>query len=293
MNSQLFPLSWVWKRKKKNTYLSYGTNELELSSHMWPYAKRKRRMSNIIQLNFEFRLAMSHIRRYLPMIAYCLLIGFVIWALLYDHVQRGYLLTKNAKNASDYIERALQRIPVCTEADRSRQRALLYTLQAWTNLVRTYRLPYWISHQTLASYIQYRALAPYDLRIDLSMMADHTSQLIQLMKINPSSIYELQISNRSSSLSRSIDQIQHDVRFLNREKNVSINIWSTDKVLRSNSETVLNRNVPLIDWIYPLELCVLSGIRVWCPAQAKKLVTLIYRNTNTAVFCINQTWIRR
>lgn len=236
---------------------------------------------------------MSPIQHYLPMIAYCLLIGFVILAFLYDHVERGYLLTKNASDASDYIERALQRIAVCTETDRPRQRALLQTLEAWTNLVHTYRLPYWISHQTLASYMQYHDLAPYDLFIDLSMMADDTSKLIQSMKSNPSSIYELQVSNRASSLSRSTDRVQHDVRFLNRKKNVSINIWSTDTNLRSNSATVFYRDVPLIDWIYPLKLCVLSGIRVWCPAQAQKLVTLIYRNTNTSVFCINRTWIRQ
>ena len=151
---------------------------------------------------------MKHIRINSLMFVYCLLVFCVLSALLYDHARRGYFLTSSAWNASDYIERALQKTAVCTKNDRFRHRALLHTLQAWTHLVHSHQLPSWISHQTLVSYVLYHNLALYDLHIDLSMIIDHSAPY--LWTSNAQSIVVSFWKSRSSSASAPVSQSREE-----------------------------------------------------------------------------------
>ncbi len=43
------------------------------------------------------------------------------------------------------------------------------------------------------------------------------------------------------------------------------------------------------EWIFPLRPCMFSGIKLWCPAQPKKLTTSIYGQI--PIHCSNGIWI--
>jgi hypothetical protein len=251
---------------------------------------------------------MNHMSVYLLPIIFIPLILFIIGSLIGDHYQRGYLFTSRSSNETIFIERALKRIPKCNTEDHSRQRALLYTLQAWCHLARTHHIRYWIAFKTLAGYIQYQDLSPYDYDIDILIMAQDTPQLIELKRINYSSIYQLKIhpqwfitkpSNRSYFPSEGIDFTVQNARFINQKNNVSINIWPTyvhylNKHILQLAEYLHTDTWILfpIEWTLPLEPCVFSGIKVWCPAQPQKLIKSVYEQTFVYKSCINNSWIK-
>jgi hypothetical protein len=234
-----------------------------------------------------------------------LLIVVIIIGLAYDHHQRGRLFTERASNASYFIERALQTIPTCTYDDRARQRTLIDMLQTWTNLIHSFHIPYWISHQTLTSYNRYHNIAAYDLTIDLSVMAEDLSKIDRLVRANLSSDYELKIfsertiDNHWLMNLQANDSIDYKAQLINSKLNVSINIWPSyvhsfvkhrpQLIQRVNST---NWTQSSLDLTLPLEWCVLSGIQVWCPAQPKSLVDSIYREIAGNVSCRNSQWIR-
>ena len=252
---------------------------------------------------------MDKLKHVAPPIGFLLLTVLIIGALVHDHYQRGYVFTSRSSNASVFIERALKRISKCIDGDQSRQRALLYALQAWTHLVHPQSIRYWISHRTLINYVQYDGLGFEQFDIDISMMADETSRLIELAKtVSSPSRYHLQvhpqwstvnISTRSLFPSLGINFITYNPRFIDRVSNVSINIWPTYEDNSAEQTHSLAQFINADDWTllpfewtFPLTLCVLSGIRVWCPVQPDKLVASVYRSIASDASRINQTCIR-
>ena len=239
---------------------------------------------------------MNHLRNDLLKMIFLFFVLFITVALLHDHYQRGYSGTDRALNATVFIEKALKRIPICTHDDRTRQRALLYTLQTWTHLAHVYPIRYWISHKTLNSYVQYDNLASYDPDIDVSIMADDVPRLIRLAEMNLSSDYEFEIPPqwylaRIFQHSFKTNLFKYKARFTNRLSNVSINIWPSFNSHSNTDLRTLIEDVTSIHWIFPLELCIFGGVRVWCPAQAEKLVASIYRQTVNDVICFNGRWM--
>ncbi|CAF3514896.1 unnamed protein product [Rotaria sp. Silwood1] len=250
---------------------------------------------------------MNQISIYLSPIILIVFTSFIIGSLLYDHYQRGYSFTSRSSNETIFIEQALKRISRCNEEDHLRQRALLYTLQTWNNLAQSYHLQYWIAYKTLAAYIQYNDLSPYDNDIDIFIMYQDIPKLLNLSNANYSSTYELEIHpqwfitevfNRSYTPSDIIGFTIQNARFINHDNNVSINIWPIYKYYNKHILLFVeysdfdNLILSPIEWTFPLEPCVFSGIKIWCPAQPKKLTTTLYKQTSLFVSCINGSWIR-
>jgi hypothetical protein len=247
---------------------------------------------------------MNQIKTYMLPLIFTPIILFIINSLIYDRYQRRYLFTNRSSNETIFIEQALERIPTCNEQDQSRQRALLYTLQAWSHLAHTHHIRYWIAYKTLAGYLHHYDLAPYDHDIDILIMAEDTPQLIDLKKENYSSIYKLKVhpewfmakaSNRSYFPSEGIDFLLQNARFINQKNNVSINIWP---MYLNNNALMLVQNLYFdnwilspVEWTFPLEPCVFSGVRVWCPAQPNKLTISIYGQTSVYPSCVNGRWV--
>ncbi len=250
---------------------------------------------------------MNQLSTYMLPIILTPLILFITSSLFYDQYQRGYLFTSRSSNETIFIDRALKRIATCNEQDHPRQKSLLYTFQAWTHLARSNHIRYWLGYKTLNGYLYHHDLSPYDHDIDILMMAQDTPQLIQLINTNYSSIYKLKVhpqwfitkvSNRSYFPSEGIDFKMQNARFINQKTNISINIWPVyDDYFDKNTLKLvhyLNFDSWILtpkDWTFPLEPCVISGIRVWCPAQAKKLTASIYGQTSTYLSCINGLWV--
>ena len=200
---------------------------------------------------------------------FLLIVFGVTLLLLHDHCQRGYSGTTRAFNARVFIERALKRLPICSVDDRSRQRALLYTLQTWTQLAEHFDIPFWISHKSLRSYVRSGNLAAHHSDIDVSILVD---DLPKLVRLNLLADYQLEV-----------------LRFVDRRANVSVNIWPTN--LSHLNFRRLIETIRTIQRIFPLEPCVFAGIRVWCPSQPEKLLQTIYRSTEKEVFCSDGKWI--
>jgi hypothetical protein len=228
---------------------------------------------------------------------------FTISVLFYELYEYDFTLFIRSSNETALIEQALEQIPTCNSYDRPRQRALLYTLQAWTHLAHSHHIRYWISHKTLIGYTQRQGPLPYDYNIDITMLAQDTSQLIELKKANYSSIYELKVhpqwfiakvSNRSYFPSEGIDFIRQNARFINQKNNVSINIWPiyekypNQRVLTEYDKYDRWKSIEE-EWIFPLRPCMFSGMKVWCPAQQQKLTTYIYEQI--PVHCSNGIWV--
>jgi phosphorylcholine metabolism protein LicD len=216
------------------------------------------------------------------------------------------------------IEQALEQIPTCTSNDRSRQRALLYTLQAWTHFAQQHHIRYWIAYGTLVGYIHRRALLPHDVNIDLFIMAQDTTKLFDLSQLNFSSgSYKLKVhpqwflveqTNRSYFYSEGINFIAPNARFINLKDNFYLNIWPiydynpNEARIKKNSKAMLTsydqnyqwRSLPK-EWTFPLRECQFSGMKVWCPAEAEKLVADIYGEISvnmSSIKCVNGSWIK-
>lgn len=231
---------------------------------------------------------------------------FLTTSLAFDHYQRGYLFTSRSIDESVFIDQALQRIATCNNEDHSRQKSLLYTLQAWAHLANSNRIRYWLGYKTLHGYLSHNDLAPHDGELHILIMAEDTPLLINLTRENDPSDYKLQIhpqwfirfpSQRSYFPSKGIYFKLQNARFLNQNTNLSINIWpaylnhSTDnsQMLAHTLDTDQSIFTPM-DWTFPLEACVFSGIRVWCPARPKKLTDSMYTGGYTYLSCINGSW---
>jgi phosphorylcholine metabolism protein LicD len=137
-------------------------------------------------------------------------------------------------NENILIEQALQRIPICTSDDRFRQRVLLHTLQAWKNFAQENHIRYWIAYSSLLGYVHYHALLPHESNIDLFIMAQDTSELVQLSQLNFSSDYKLKVHpqwylveqiKRSYFQSEDIDFLAPNARFININEHLYLNIW--------------------------------------------------------------------
>jgi hypothetical protein len=246
---------------------------------------------------------MHQVNRHFLLIIFILLNLFIIGSLICDHYQRGYLFTSRSSNATVFIERALKRIPKCNADDHSRQQALLYLLQAWSHLAHSHHIRYWIAYKTLAGYIQYHDLSPYAHDIDILIMAHDTSKLIKLKKANYPSIYNLKIHPRwfkteHSNRSEGINFTGPNARFIKQKNSISINIWpmyiydfNENKLLLAEYLNSDNWLLSPIEWTFPLEPCAFSGIKVWCPAQPKNILTSIYEQSYVHKSCINNSWI--
>jgi len=128
----------------------------------------------------------------------------------------------------------IEQIPICTANDRSRHRALVHTLQAWTQFAQQHHIRYWIAYGTLVSYVQRRGLLPYDPDINLFIMAQDTSQLLELSRLNISSTYALKVhpqwyivdeTKRSFFSFEGIDFVGPNARFINANDNFHVDIW--------------------------------------------------------------------
>lgn len=254
----------------------------------------------------EERSTMNQVSPDLAPIIFTSIALFLITSLAFDQYQRGYLFTTRSSNESVFIERALQRIAICNEQDHPRQKSLLYTLQTWAHLAHCNRIRYWLAYQTLHGYLLHHDLAPYDDALHILIMAEDAPLLTDLIRPDDSSNYKLQIhpqwfikvpADRSFFPSKGIDFKLQNARFVNQKTNVSIYIWPVyPKRFGDTSEMLLhNLNVDQsiltpIDWIFPLEPCVFSGIKVWCPARSEKLTNAIYPDGYTYPSCVNGSW---
>ena len=221
-------------------------------------------------------------------------------------------------NENILIEQALQRIPTCTSDDRTRQRALLHTLQAWKHFAQEYHIRYWIAYGSLLGYIYHRAVLPHDPNIDLLVMAQDTSELLRLSQLKFSSNYKLRVhpqwylvehTKRSYFHSEKIDFLAPNARFVsNGDENLFINIWPIYDY-NPNGTRIEKDSTPMLtaydtdyqwkssprEWTFPLRECEFSGISVWCPAEAEKLVAHIYGDIAVdmpPVKCVNTSWVR-
>ncbi|CAF5139684.1 unnamed protein product, partial [Rotaria sp. Silwood1] len=49
------------------------------------------------------------------------------------------------------------------------------------------------------------------------------------------------------------------------------------------------------EWTFPLEECLFSGMKVWCPAHPEKLVSNMYEEISveiSSIKCINGSWTK-
>lgn len=229
----------------------------------------------------------------------------ILALLFYDFYHHDLTVFIHSSNETAAIERVLQQLPTCTTDDLARQRALLYTLQQWTQLAHSHHIRYWISHETLIGYVQHHRMLPYAQSIDISILADDTPALIPLLKVNRSSRYELKIhpqwnmaktSNRSLFPSQGIGFRQYNAQFVDRQANISINIWPAydqyprQSILVQYDSGGQQRVIPE-NWIFSLHPCVFSGMKVWCPAQPKTLALASYDSIRTKHWCIDGIWV--
>lgn len=250
----------------------------------------------------------NQLHSYWLLIIFILITYFLIVSLIYDHYQRGYVFTSRSSNETVFIERALKTIPTCNPEDRARQRSLLYTFRTWNRLANAHHLQYWIAHKTLAGYDQHNGLSPYDNDIDVCIMYENMRQLFDLKSKNESLLYELEIPperfttknfKNTDSRSESTDFTIQNTRFINQKDNASITIWPIYKQYSSEHMLLVfeypNSNnwiLSPIEWIFPLEPCVFSGIKTWCPSQPKRLINSMHETMSTHVTCINGSWVR-
>jgi phosphorylcholine metabolism protein LicD len=242
---------------------------------------------------------------------------FVIGALIYNYYEIDSTIFIESFNESISIEQALEQIPTCTPNDRSRQRALLTMLQVWTHFAHKHHIRYWIGYGTLVGYVQRNGLLPHDEDIDISIMAQDTPQLIEFSQFNFSSSYELHIhpqwfipdeKKRSYFSSEDIDFVAPNARFIDLEGDLHIDIWPiydynpSEKRFLKNSKPMLteydkyyNWKSSPKEWTFPLQECLFSGIKVWCPAEPQNLVTGIYGKISVNISstkCVNGSWVR-
>ena len=239
-----------------------------------------------------------------------------IGALIYNYYEASSTSYIESSNDDTAIEQALEQIPTCTSDDRRRQRALLHTLQVWTQFAHKHHIRYWIAYGTLVGYVQRRGLLPQDGNIDVSIMAQDTSQLAELRQFNVSSDYELRVHpqwfipeeyKRSYFRSEGIHFVAPNARFIFQKELVCVDIWPTydyhPKRMRflKNSEPMLTeydagykwKSSPK-EWIFPLQECFFSGIKVWCPVQPENKVADIYGTISLKMSsskCVNGSWI--
>jgi phosphorylcholine metabolism protein LicD len=241
---------------------------------------------------------------------------FVFETLIHNY----YWFNSNFYNRLSYenssIEQALEQISTCTSNDRSRQRVLLHILQKWTDFTRQHYIRYWIAYGTLVGYVHHHALLPHDSNIDLFIMAQDTSQLLELSQQNFLASYELKIhpqwylveqTKRSYFYSEGIDFIAPNARFINSKDNLYLNIWPiydynpNEARIKKNSTAMLTaydknyqwKSSPK-EWTFPLRECQFSGMKVWYPAEPEKLVTNIYGQISVNMSskrCVNGSWV--
>jgi phosphorylcholine metabolism protein LicD len=245
----------------------------------------------------------------------CLLCIFGALSYVYHQPNYNFYGIFHDKNIA--IEQAIEHIPICTANDRSRHRALIHTLQVWTKFAQQHHIRYWIAYGTLVSYVQRRGLLPYDPDINLFIMAQDTSQLLQLSQLNILSTYELKVhpqwyivddTKRWYFSSEGIDFVAPNARFINSNDNLHLDIWPiydyhpNHTRIEKNSRAMLTaydksykwRSTPK-EWTFPLQECKFSGVEVWCPAEPEKLVTDIYGEISfnmSSEKCVNGTWVK-
>ena len=138
-------------------------------------------------------------------------------------------------------------------------------------------------------------------------MAQDTLQLLQLSQFNISSIYQLKIHpqwfivghrKRSYFHSEGIDFLIPNARFIDRNDHVYLNIWPvydydpTRTRVDKNSTSMLTqydrnhewKSLPK-EWTFPLHECLFSGMKVWCPREAEKvLISIDGENSSITTF---------
>ena len=236
--------------------------------------------------------------------------------IVYDAYRPLSIVHHQSANEKITIERALQRIPICTSEDRSRHRALLFALQAWNRFAQQNNIQYWIAFETLLGYVYHHALLPHQSSIDLFIMAHHTSRLFHLSHSSLSPVYKLKVHpqwhlvdpiKRSYFISEGIDFVAPNARFIDTDDMVYLNIWPiydsnpNETRITQDSRTMLKgygpnhrwRSTPK-RWTFPLRECEFSGMKVWCPSEAEKIVDDMYGEMSVNISskrCINGSWV--
>lgn len=271
-----------------------------------------------------FRILIQHLSSSLTKLLCCISILSFIAGTLFCNNRNHFLKIESINQSRRLIETALLDIPVCTSADRVRQRALLATLQTWVRLVHDFHVRYWITFGTLVGYVQRRTLLPHDQDIDILIMGQDTSQLVR-MALNlslqnlswfDSNMYKLiihpqwyivQWENRSYFPSQSINFKAPNARFIHQQESVHIDIWPIydyhpEHVNNTNDRTPMITGIDLKYkwesspkfWTFPLRPCDLSGIRVWCPAEPEEIVCATYGKEalyKSDTKCLNGSWV--
>ncbi|CAF1475528.1 unnamed protein product [Adineta steineri] len=214
------------------------------------------------------------------------------------------------------IENALEHIPICHSYDRSRQRCLLTTLHARTDFAHEHKIHYWIAYGTLIGYLQRGGLLPHDHDIDILILAQDTQYLVPFSNSSFSSAYELKLypqwstvgyANRSYFRSEGIHFVAPNARFIDREFHYHVDIWPTYDFHPDQPTNITYLKKTLtdydrsyswvsssIEWTFLLKPCIFSGVKAWCPAIPKRLVSMVYgieANNETNKKCVNETWI--
>lgn len=248
----------------------------------------------------------------------CTAILFVVVCACIYYVQHLESSVNETVSKKDPFERALDQIEVCNARDRPRQRALLVTMQAWSEFARKYNLQYWISFGTLVGHVQGQSLLPYSVDLAVTMMAQDTPRLISLVNRTFMPDYALKIHpdwfrvgylDRSYYPNKDIQFVAPNAQFVNRKENVHIDIYPSydyDPITSMNltigkKSANLTEYDPDYDWIsyprewtFPLNACYLSGLKILCPANPEKLVKLMFGRaalSTSDTFCMNGTWI--
>lgn len=231
-----------------------------------------------------------------------------------------HLSQKSPNAIDDSIDKALLQIPICNAEDRPRQRALLQTLKFWSQIARQSNLRYWISFGTLVGFVQNGGLLPYSVDLSINFMAQDTPRLIEISRQNFSSDFELKIqpewfyvrhSDRQVFPQHQIDFVVPNARLINRKDNVHLDVYpsydydpsmsNSKNLTRTN---IISNNLTEFDadfnwissprhWTFPLNVCFFNSIKLVCPAEPTKLVTLIFGPNalnSSETKCQNGTW---
>ncbi|CAF1201361.1 unnamed protein product [Adineta ricciae] len=269
-------------------------------------------------------MIIQHLSNSLIKLLCCVSILSFISGILFSNNRSLFLEIESTNQSRRLVEAALLDIPVCTSADRVRQRALLATLQTWARLASYFHVQYWITFGTLVGYVQRRTLLPHDQDIDILIMGQDTSQLVQIaLNLSfqnfswfDSNMYKLVIhpqwyivnwKNRSYFPSHSITFKALNARFFHRERNVFVDIWPMYDYYPEQSNHLTDRTPMLTSiglnyrwvsspkfWSFPLRPCDLSGIRVWCPGEPEEIVCATYGREalyKSDTKCINGSWV--
>ena len=149
-------------------------------------------------------------------------------------------------------------------------------------------------------------------------MSEDTPELIEISRLNISSMYELKVqpqwyiigeTHRSYFREQGVHFVAPNARFIHRKTRNHVDIFPAYDFspLHTNRSTKVEQseNITIYDphynwltfprsWTYPLQTCYFSDIKVLCPAEPEKLVVAMYNSRALEMSdtkCVNETWV--